>query len=82
MEENENIEPSPEYLKGVNQGYYIHSFKPELVEAIKKSNAHPDYLDGFNDSGMLYEQDRIRKEFDMIEGEKNLDRDQDRGIEY
>ena len=79
--EAESLEPSKEYMDGVNQGYYIHQYKPELVKSITKSNAHPDYLMGFDDGGMLYERDRIDKELQMQNDELAPKRDKDRGIE-
>lgn len=78
----EEIEPSDEYLKGFNQGYYIQQSNPKLASSVANGiNSPSDYLDGFNDGGKEYEMERIQREFDEIEKSRSQDRDNDLGIE-
>lgn len=78
----EEIEPSDDYLKGFNQGYYLHRHNPKLASSVANGiNTPSDYLDGFNDGGKEYEMERIQREFEEVEKTRSQDRNNDLDIE-
>lgn len=49
MEEQEEITPSPEYIKGFNEGYLLAQHEPELAAQMAKAEGTSERLQGIKD---------------------------------
>ena len=62
----EEKEPTPEYIKGFNQGYILHNYKPELATSLSKakfSKENQEYLLGFKNGISQRELEQTKEKF-------------------
>jgi hypothetical protein len=88
MDEQNNTEPEPEYVRGFNEGYTIAQYNPELAE--KLSNIDSDFirLAGFKDGRKQYQIEQVRdrlpnwlKNDRFNKEQKTPDRSKDKDVE-
>lgn len=56
----EETSPSPEYLKGFNEGYLLAKESPELTDKLSSIKGESDRTKGFLDGGKEYNLEKIR----------------------
>ena len=82
----EEITPSPEYIKGFNEGYLFSKEIPELAKQLDKTQSDNDRHKGFKDGRMQLVNERVKEQRDKLlerpwdklkEPDKDLDKNKD-----
>jgi len=62
----EETTPSPEYIKGFNEGYALSEGLPDLAKELSKIESTSDRISGFKDGKKQYVLDKLHEQRDKV----------------